>query len=147
MVNAYSSHLFDQVKSVITKKQKFDRDYIESHYIGSFMMRRWLSFVFKKYTPDYFRYINTVMNNHHFGDNYQDYLYLYNTFPTGLSGYTFKGAYIKKISKPPTKKETQAVNIVEVLSQGLDISKKDAKLLVEQENFDKELFREIFTEK
>lgn len=134
--------LFDILRSICLKTKKYDRDFIEEHYIGSFMIRRWLSFIApEKYIRPYFQLLSMV-NEDLFNDKYTDYLYLYNIFPK-VEKLNFRGAYIKKKIKKHNKKEKQIIDITNYLASSLDISKLDAKLIMDNPKFDLDKFKEI----
>lgn len=118
-----------QVLNILNKEKKFDQFYIENEYIGNYMMVRWLSFIIRG--GDYVAPLVVFLSNYvhiPLSTKWEEYIYMYNFVPQ-IPGKRINFEYIKK---PPVSKDKDEKFINEVVNI-LEISKKDAKYIIEQD--------------
>jgi hypothetical protein len=119
--------IFDQLNSIL-KKKPLDREYIEEHWVGKYILLRFISSIEADLNIrcQILNLINKLNGVNFSDDKYEEYLYLYNALPKIPN---FKTNYIKKQTKD--KKESKDDKKIESLSKLLELSKKETKYLVD----------------
>lgn len=128
------SDLDIQLESLIKTKKLLSRDYIQDKWVGGFIIKRFLSFtsgdieVLKQLTS----YIG-CLNTFQFTDKWDEYLFLFHTFPHIPKARFF---YISKKKEKVSKKSEDNDKKINFLSETLEMSKKEVKYLLENKYID-----------
>ena len=127
------NHLFTQLNSLVKTKCLLPKDYIEEHWVGSYIIKRFITFSSNDIflLKDLLNYINNL-NDSNIQGNWEQYMFLYHTLPKNASA---KFSYIKKNSEK-SQSENKKVNFIAEL---LEISKKESKYLLDNNCIDVKL--------
>jgi hypothetical protein len=126
-------HLFIQLKSLVKNKKLLTKEYIEENWVGSYIIKRFITFTSSDIhlLKDLIPYINNLDDSNIQG-NWEQYVFLYYTLPQYKN---VRFSYIKK----PSKKTKEDDKVISFVAETLEISKKEAKYLIDNNHIDVKL--------